>query len=88
VAGFLGGIHFPLANKVYLERHKGIGRVGGLLYGIDLAGAAAGALVMSVVLVPIVGIIQGITVIVVLNLSAMLCLGVVAFKKKSGARSP
>ena len=81
VAGFLGGVHFPLANKIYLERHKGIGRIGGLMYGIDLAGAAAGALVISVVLLPIVGISQGIAVIVALNLSAMLCLGAAACRK-------
>jgi spermidine synthase len=75
VAGFLGGIHFPLANKVYLGRRKEIGRIGGLMNGIDLIGSAAGALVISVILLPIVGIAQGISLIVALNLSAILCLG-------------
>ena len=76
VAGFLGGVHFPLANTVYLGNRREIGRVGGFLYGIDLVGSAAGALIISVILLPIVGIAAGIFLIVALNLSAILCLGI------------
>jgi spermidine synthase len=75
VAGFLGGVHFPLANKVYLKEREEIGRIGGLIYGVDLAGSASGALVISVIILPIMGIAQGISLIVVMNLSAILCLG-------------
>lgn len=75
VAGFLGGIHFPLANKSYLGGREEIGRIGGLINGIDLIGSAAGALIISVILAPIVGIAQGISIVVALNLSAILCLG-------------
>jgi spermidine synthase len=75
VAGFLGGTHFPLATKLYLGERDEIGRIGGLIYGIDLVGSAAGALVISVILVPVLGIAQGISLIVALNLSAILCLG-------------
>lgn len=74
VAGFLGGIHFPLANTVYLGGREEIGRIGGLTNGVDLVGSAAGALVMSVILLPIVGIAQGISIVVALNLSAIFCL--------------
>jgi predicted membrane-bound spermidine synthase len=81
VAGFLGGVHFPLANKVYLKGRKEVGRIGGLIYGIDLAGSAIGALVISVILVPIAGVAQGIALIVVVNLSAILCLGMAALRK-------
>jgi spermidine synthase len=80
-AGFLGGVHFPVANTIYLGQRKEIGRIGGFMYGIDLAGAAAGALVMSVILLPIVGIAQGIAVIIALNLSSILCLGMMVFKQ-------
>jgi len=80
VAGFLGGIHFPLANKTYLGKREEIGRIGGLINGIDLIGSAAGALVISVILVPIVGIAQGISIVVALNLSAILCLGTGALR--------
>jgi spermidine synthase len=75
VAGFLGGIHFPLANTVYLGGREEIGMIGGLTNGVDLVGSAAGALVMSVILLPIVGIAQGISIVVALNLSAIFCLG-------------
>lgn len=84
VAGFLGGVHFPLANKVYLKKGKEIGRIGGLMYGVDLAGSAGGALVISIILLPLVGIAQGISLIVVMNLSAILCLGIRALGKDKG----
>ncbi len=84
VAGFLGGLHFPLANKVYLKERKDIGRIGGLLYGVDLVGSAGGALVISVIILPLVGIAQGISLIVVMNLSAILCLGITSLWKGKG----
>jgi spermidine synthase len=84
VAGFLGGLHFPLANKVYLKERKDIGRIGGLLYGIDLVGSAGGALIISVIILPLVGIAQGISLIVVMNLSAILCLGITSLWKGKG----
>jgi spermidine synthase len=81
VAGLLGGLHFPVANKIYLGQQEAIGRIGGLIYGVDLAGSAAGALAVSVILLPIVGIAEGISLIVALNLSAILCLGIRALGK-------
>ncbi len=75
VAGFLGGVHFPLANKIYLGEREEIGRIGGLINGVDLLGSAAGALVISVILLPILGIEKGIYLIIALNLSAILVLG-------------
>ena len=84
VAGFLGGLHFPLANKVYLKKRKDIGRIGGLLYGVDLAGSAGGALVISVIILPIMGIAQGISLIIAMNFSAILCLGIMALGKGKG----
>jgi spermidine synthase len=84
VAGFLGGLHFPVANKLYLKERKEIGRIGGLLYGVDLAGSAGGALVISIIILPIMGIAQGITLIVAMNLSAILCLGITSLWKGKG----
>jgi spermidine synthase len=75
IAGFLGGIHFPLANKIYLAESKEIGRIGGLINGVDLLGSAAGALIISVILLPILGIKPGIYVLITLNISALLALG-------------
>jgi len=55
LAGFLGGMEFPLA--VHLTKGS-VGRVGGLIYGTDLVGACFGALLTSVLLTPILGIPQ------------------------------
>lgn len=50
--GFLGGYQFPVASRVY----KGGGEHRpGVLYAIDLAGACAGALVVSSTLIPLWG---------------------------------
>jgi spermidine synthase len=53
VAGLLGGFQFLLASRVYFS---GTGRHSpGALYGLDLAGACAGALALSVLLIPVYG---------------------------------
>lgn len=56
VAGFIGGLQFPLANKISLGQKGHIGKIAGLLYGVDLLGACLGALLTSTVLIPIIGI--------------------------------
>ncbi len=56
IAGFIGGLQFPLANKICLGRGGYIGKVAGHLYGVDLLGACLGALLTSAVLIPIIGI--------------------------------
>lgn len=79
LAGFVGGVHFPLANKIYLREREEIGRMGGVTNGLDLLGSAVGALVVSVILLPIMGVERGIYLIVALNLSAIAVLGVRTF---------
>ena len=58
LAGFLGGAQYPLA--VSLRRAEdgaeGVSRDAGWLYGLDVLGAAAGALITGSVLIPIIGI--------------------------------
>ncbi|MEO0166392.1 MAG: methyltransferase [candidate division WOR-3 bacterium] len=48
--GVLGGIHFPLALEIWGTKPVG------LLYGIDLFGASLGALLMTTIFIPILGI--------------------------------
>jgi spermidine synthase len=71
IAGVLGGLHFPLAGAIYLAERTGVGRAGGILNGVDLLGSAAGALIISIVLVPLLGIANGILVIVAVNIGAL-----------------
>lgn len=54
-AGFLGGVQFPLANKICLEDDNRISRVSGLSYGIDLFGSCLGAGLTGAFLIPILG---------------------------------
>lgn len=71
VAGFIGGFQFPLASKICLEKSSGVGRTGGLAYGIDLLGACLGAAIVSTFLIPIMGIFQTCFAIGLLNLSVL-----------------
>ena len=43
VAGFIGGLQFPLANKICLGDKEKVGRTAGLIYGLDLLGSCLGA---------------------------------------------
>jgi spermidine synthase len=57
ISGFLVGSEFPLANKIY-GQHQSSTPTAGLLYALDLAGAWLAALVVSIALVPVVGILK------------------------------
>jgi spermidine synthase len=56
IAGFIGGVQFPLVNRIYVSAGKAPGRAGGLTYGLDLVGACIGALVGAAFLIPVLGI--------------------------------
>lgn len=74
IAGLVGGFQFPLATKVYLEQGTGVGRTIGITYGIDLAGACLGALLVSTIFLPLIGIYQTCVLLSLLNFSALLML--------------
>lgn len=56
LAGFMGGMQFPLANGICARSGKDAGSIVRLLYGADLIGACAGALVTSAFFIPVFGI--------------------------------
>ena len=58
IPGVIGGVQFPLANRIYLRSGKETGRVSALSYGVDLLGACAGSLLAASFLVPVLGIFQ------------------------------
>jgi spermidine synthase len=66
LAGALGGYQFPVANRIYFEEqatpHPGT------LYALDLAGACAGALLISAYLVPVFGFLRTGELIALINL--------------------
>jgi len=58
VSGVLVGSEFPLANKIYLTGTGRVGEVAGALYACDLIGAWVGALIVSLWLIPVLGIVS------------------------------
>ena len=71
LAGFLGGMDFPLAAEL---TQGNVGRVAGLIYGADLAGACLGAFLSSAFLIPVLGIPQTCYVVALLSLAGVVLL--------------
>jgi spermidine synthase len=68
VAGFLGGMDFPLAAEL---TRGNVGRVAGLIYGADLVGACLGAFLSSALLIPVLGIPQTCYAVTLLSLAGV-----------------
>ena len=73
LAGFVGGLQFPLAGRMLLGEDAATGRIGGFTYGIDLLGACAGALLTGAILIPVIGITQTCLAIAFMN-TLILCI--------------
>lgn len=71
-AGLLIGSEFPLASKMHLREIGRIGGVAGALYASDLLGGWLGALVISVVLIPVLGLIETCLLIAMLKLLSLI----------------
>jgi spermidine synthase len=72
LAGFLVGCQFPLANRMWLKGKETPGGTTGLLYACDLVGAFLGSIVVSVVLIPVLGIVATCLLAAILKLSSLL----------------
>jgi len=72
LAGLLVGAQFPLANTMWLRDTTSPTRGAGALYASDLVGAFLGAVLVSVVLVPILGILQTCLLVAALKLGSLL----------------
>ena len=83
-AGFIGGTHFPLANRLFLQARKQVGTTAGMIYAIDLLGSFLGCLLAGLILIPLLGILQTLFVLALINLTAIIPLIGVA---PSAARS-
>jgi spermidine synthase len=72
IAGFLVGSQFPLANRLWLRGRDTAGGAAGLLYASDLVGAFLGSIVVSVVLLPVLGILETCVLAGLLKLGSLL----------------
>ncbi len=77
IPGIIGGFQFPLANKLFIDTHRGKGIAAGMTYGLDMVGSCVGALLVSVFLIPIIGILNTCLQVSMLNFISLIL--VVAF---------
>ena len=75
-AGLIGGTHFPLANRLLIHDQAQVGRSAGLIYGVDLLGSFLGCILVGLILIPLVGILQSLAILALINSSAILPLAV------------
>ena len=71
LSGMLGGYQFPVAAEVYLHAPGSRAKLG-RLYGIDLLGGCAGALLLSTYLIPVFGFWKTAWLIAAINLAPAL----------------
>ncbi len=72
LAGFLVGSQFPLANWMWLKGREALGGTAGVLYACDLVGAFLASIVVSVVLIPVLGILETCLLVAILKLGSLL----------------
>lgn len=56
LAGLINGIDFPLACACFMKQRQGAEKTTGIIYGVELFGACMGAVISSILLIPILGI--------------------------------
>jgi spermidine synthase len=76
IPGIIGGFQFPLANKLFINVREGTGAAAGMTYGLDLVGSCVGALLVSVFLIPIIGILNTCIQVSVLNFASLILVAV------------
>jgi spermidine synthase len=72
LAGFLVGSQFPLANRIWLKGREDLRGTAGVLYACDLVGAFLGSIVVSVILIPVLGILETCLLAATLKLGSLL----------------
>jgi len=70
-SGFWAGLEFPLSSRIFACREEGVGRTAGILYASDLFGAWAGALLVGVIFIPVLGILLTCGAMVLLKLASL-----------------
>jgi spermidine synthase len=74
IAGMLTGFEFPISSKLYFLCKRDSGVTAGMIDSADHTGAFFGAILTSVLFVPIFGVVKSCIIIAVLNLVSMLLL--------------
>jgi spermidine synthase len=72
LAGFLVGAQFPLANRLWLRNRDSQPGGEGALYASDLIGAFLGSILASVLLIPVLGVLETCLLAALLKLCSLL----------------
>jgi spermidine synthase len=72
LAGFLVGAQFPLANRLWLRGRAPRRGSEGALYASDLVGAFLGSILVSVLLIPVLGVLETCLLAALLKLCSLL----------------
>ena len=72
LSGFLIGVQFPLANKIYLDESLNLSRTAGLLYSADLLGGWVSGIFGGIVLLPVLGLFGACMLVVILKISSLI----------------
>jgi spermidine synthase len=70
LCGSLVGAQFPVANKIYLNEPQNLTKTAGVIYASDLIGAWAGGILITLILIPILGIIETAIIIFTIKLGS------------------
>jgi len=81
-AGFLVGLEFSLAGRLFYRGGEEVVRTAGTLYAADLCGAFVGSLLVGVIFVPVLGIVQTAAAAIFLKATSL------AFIRLSGLAKP
>ena len=71
ICGFLVGLQFPIANKLYLTKKANLTKTAGTLYALDLSGAWLGSIIISLAFIPLLGILKTCFVILFIKILSM-----------------
>jgi spermidine synthase len=69
-AGLAGGYQFPVADSVYRDQSGSGEKNIGIIYSVDLAGSAVGALVTASLIAPVLGMYPALIFLTVINIIA------------------
>ena len=73
-AGLIGGLQFPMANRIFIEMGDPLHRVAGKMLACDLIGSSCGAFLTTAFLIPILGIYPVLILLTVFNFCGLLIL--------------
>lgn len=71
LGGFMVGLEFPLASRIYSEEHR-LSETAGIMYGMDLVGAFLGSVLFSVALLPSLGLAGSCWLVGILKVSSFI----------------